>query len=62
MEEATKILRGLGADLVGWKSAELADLTRDLFDVRGLITFAAEGNWRQEWRIGLDEHAVERDL
>ena len=56
-----KFRRGLLADFLRRKSAQFADLAGHFGHECRLIALAAMGNWSEVGRVGLDEHAVERN-
>src|ERR1700686_3328220 len=61
-KEAIKILRRLHADIVGRKPASSPPLPRYFFHEHWLVALAAVRYWREKWRIGFDQHSVERGL
>src|SRR5260370_8662890 len=61
-EEIVEIPRGLLAQLFHAQPKQFAEFARCFLDERRLVSPPAMGHRCEKWGIGLDQHAVQRDL
>src|SRR5271170_257739 len=61
-EKSVKVFRGMGSYFVSRQVADFGELFGDSGDPGRLVALAAIGHRSEEWGVGFDQHAVERDL